>query len=284
MFIQFDLYNKDNLFEQLAVGTEFEHITDGRVGAVVADFKDNFIPLVRTTTKYEKPTQKFTNLHYELVERIKRFSAKPDLKLNNALIEIYDDNYRKMGFHSDQALDLEDDSYIAVYSCYKNPMKSAVNPRKLVVKKKVPKGESSKCFKIDMHHDTVILFSTKTNREHLHKIVLEGNKFDENKWLGMTFRLSKTFVQNIIMKEHEPLCSYSCISTTNKGVYRGALYFTQATEREAHEFYKLRSKENKTVDFEYPLITYTISPSDLIPISNKYENDSSHGCECDDYY
>ena len=37
-----------------------------------------------------------------------------------------------------------------------------------------------------------------------------------------------------------------------------------ATSEEKKEFYKLRSEENKLINYEYPPINYTISPSDLI--------------------
>lgn len=36
------------------------------------------------------------------------------------------------------------------------------------------------------------------------------------------------------------------------------------TEEEKKEFYKLRSEENKSLNYEYPQINYTTSPSDLI--------------------
>lgn len=47
--------------------------------------------------------------------------------------------------------------------------------------------------KISMIHNSIIIFSTKTNKHHKHKIILD-NMSDDSEWMGVTFRLSKTFV------------------------------------------------------------------------------------------
>lgn len=38
-----------------------------------------------------------------------------------------------------------------------------------------------------------------------------------------------------------------------------------ADDEQRREFYQLRRRENKETDFIYPLLTYTISESDLMP-------------------
>jgi len=231
MFTKIVLDYKQNLFPELTKVTEFEDITKGRMGAVLVDIQNDLIPLVRTTTKYTNPAQKFNLFHYDIMEKI-------GIKFNNALIEVYDNQYCTMGFHSDQALDLEDGSYIGIYSCYENHL-NQTNPRKLIIKNKT----TNKISEITMDHNSVILFQLSTNQQYLHKIILENNKSNQNnKWLGITFRLSKTFINpiNNVLK--------------------------LANEEESKNFYKLRSEENKSLNFQYPEINYTISMSDLLPV------------------
>ena len=50
------------------------------------------------------------------------------------MIEIYDSKYCKMGFHTDQSLDLQENSYIGIFSCYNDP--TTKDLRKLKVKNK----------------------------------------------------------------------------------------------------------------------------------------------------
>merc|ERR1712050_536946 len=105
-----------------------------------------------------------------------------------ALIELYTNTYATMGFHSDQDLDLEEGSSIAVFSCYKHP-ELASPPRKLVVESKEPGGGT---FEIPLTHNSVVVFSVETNRRFRHKIVLDAAaQPPENQWLGVTFRTSK---------------------------------------------------------------------------------------------
>jgi len=178
------------------------------------------------------------------MERIKEKTQIGEF--NNAMIEIYDSTYRKMGSHSDQALDLADDSYIAIYSCYEDP--ATTNLRKLIVQQKG--DDIDKQSKIlSMHHDSVIFFSTSTNSQHLHKIVLDTE--DSNRWLGITFRLSKTFIKWI---DGVPTLTHSGIP------------LTLANKEESKRFYKFRSEENREVQFNYPELNYTVSPSDLLSV------------------
>jgi hypothetical protein len=109
-----------NLFNQLSESVIFEEIIDGRKGAILVDKKDELIPLVRSTTVYNRPAQIFSKIHYDILEKIKN---ETNLDFNNALIELYDSRYCTMGYHSDQALDLADDSYICLFSCLKKKIK-----------------------------------------------------------------------------------------------------------------------------------------------------------------
>lgn len=247
MFTKIKLDYDTNLFQKLCETTDFENIVKGRQGAVIVDYKNELIPLVRTTTKYSKPVQKFHDVHHNIIEQIKKKSQLKNIYLNNALIEIYNSKYYKMGFHSDQALDLADDSFIAIYSCYEKPLiLKPSNSRKLIIKNKITKELS----KIVMDHNSVILFSLSTNSKHLHKIILE-NTNDDNRWLGITFRLSKTFLHYV---------------NNNPFFYQTNNILKIANDEECKKFYKLRSEENKSSQFEYPEINYTISTSDIMRI------------------
>lgn len=110
-------YLNNNLFTELSESVNFETICKGRKGAILVNIKNNLIPIVRTTTKYKNTVQKFMKIHENIMEEIKKHG---DFKFNNAMIEIYDSDYSKMKFHSDQSLDLEKESYICIFSCYKD--------------------------------------------------------------------------------------------------------------------------------------------------------------------
>lgn len=241
MFTKITLDFPHNLFPELQKSIKFEDVTKGRKGAILVDVQNDLIPLSRSTTKYNKPAQKFKQVHYDIINQIKEHITA---EFNNAMIEIYDNRYCTMGFHSDQALDLAENSYIAIYSCYENPQVS--NPRTLHIKNK----KTNDVTEFTMTHNSVIIFNLETNQQHLHKIILEDNKLN-NKWLGVTFRLSKTFILHV---DNIPY-----INQTND-------ILKLATEEESRQFYKLRSEENKSLSFQYPYINYTISPSDLLPI------------------
>lgn len=242
MFTKIILDYKNNLFAELMESVEFENITNGRKSAVLVNMCNNLIPIVRTTTKYQKPVQEFKQIHYDVIKNIKENIN--NIQFNNALIELYDNRYCSMGFHSDQALDLADDSYIAVYSCYENNDEN--NFRKLIVKNKV-NGDMSQ---IVMNHNSVILFDLNTNQQYLHKIILENNKIN-NKWIGITFRMSKTFIN---------YCDGIPFFDNSDNILR------LANDEEIKNFYKMRSQENREVNYKYPNLNYTISPSDLYSI------------------
>ncbi len=151
-----------------------------------------------------------------------------------------------MGSHSDQALDLADDSFIAIFSCYKHP-DLANPPRKLLVELKESGGDRHA---IPLTHNSVVVFSVDTNQRLKHKIVLDtSSQTPENQWLGITFRTSKTFVR----------------FRDESAYFLDDAILTLANDQQRREFYHLRHRENNEPDFTYPRITYTISESDILP-------------------
>lgn len=247
MFQKYNINYQTNLFDELSRQTQFEFIGHGRnrKGAVLVDCKNDLIPLVRTTTNYKNPAQLFSKLHNNIIENIKKITENNKLQFNNALIEIYDSRYYTMGEHSDQALDLAKNSCIAIFSCYNDPM--TTNVRKLKIKEK----EKDNYSEISLSHNSIVLFSLETNSNHLHKIVLDNINNNDTKWLGITFRLSKTFIKFVNEIPY---------------FYPTDIELRLAKKNEAHEFYKLRSLENKLTHFEYPKSDYTVSISDLMQI------------------
>ena len=119
MFRRSHLNYGNDTFTKFSESVVFENVCNGRKAANLADYKNDLIPLVRTTTSYNNPVQKFLPIHYELVENIRNVSEIKEIELNNAMIEI-EPKYRNMGYHSDQMLDLVEDSYICIFSCYDN--------------------------------------------------------------------------------------------------------------------------------------------------------------------
>lgn len=215
-----------------------EGVTRGRVGGVIVDMaKDHSVPLVRTTTRYENPPRIFQPIHHDLVKQI-------GLSFNNGLVEIYTDEYKTMGYHSDQAQDLAEDSYIAVLSIYKEPEKGGI--RQLQIKRKSDGFQDT----ISMGHGSVIVFDLATNSQWNHKIVLSEPK--GNVWFGITFRLSKTFVKDgMLMSLGKPLRILGNIDGKDE-------------KDERSFFYKTRGQENRRTDFVWPDLDFSISPSDLM--------------------
>ena len=234
-----------NPFEELFASARFEDVGKGRLGAVLVRVDEaGNVPLVRTTTRYGSPAQRFRAVHERLAQRIQERAALA-VGFNNALIESYTNAYTTMGSHSDQATDLAADSYIAVFSCYEHP---EVNPpRTLIVE---PKGSGGDTAEIPLTHNGFVVFSVDTNRRFKHRIVLDRPAgIAENRWLGVTFRTSRTFVRFRDGHPHFP----------------DGTPLTPADEAQRREFYQLRRRENTETDFAYPPLTYTISESDLMP-------------------
>lgn len=253
-FYKITLDIKTNLFSELISVTNFEPVTKGRIGNHLVDMDGNGVPIVRTTTKYNIPANTFSPVHHMLVKCINdtignNLADVPAQHFNNALVEVYDAVYTKMNYHSDQSLDLDNDSYIGVFSSYENPDElSEQQIRKLRIKDKVSDEE----FEISLTHNTVVLFSVATNTKFLHKIVLDTPSSKtltpDNKWLGITFRTSKTYIR---FKDNLPHFA------------NGKLLKLADKEQEA-EFYKLRGQENRSLDFVYPELTYTVNIADTM--------------------
>lgn len=243
--LSYALPTEANLFAELSASARFEDVGKGRRGAVLAKIDEaGGVPLVRTTTRYGSPTQRFRAVHERLAQQIQEHAAL-SVGFNNALIESYMNAYRTMGSHSDQALDLTDESFIAVFSCYQHP--EAGPPRKLIFESK---GSGDEKFEIPLTHHSAVVFSVDSNRRLRHKIVLDTPvDTADNQWLGVTFRTSKTFVR--FRDEHAYLPQGTRL--------------VSADDEQRREFYQLRRRENNETDFIYPPLTYTISESDLMP-------------------
>lgn len=227
---EFRTFRIEASFDELTASVRFEDVAKGRRAAVLVKPSERGIPIVRTTTVYASPAQRFGALHERLAREILPGS-------NNALVEHYTSAYSSMKRHSDQALDLV--SSIAVLSCYRDPG----NPtRRLVVKAK----QGDEAFDIPLLHGGVVAFSLETNRRFTHAIA-PSSKAD-NDWFGITFRTSKTFVRD--------------------GAIDG-VPLTLATEEQRREFFQLRRRENDELDFTYPPIAYTLSPSDLMAMASE---------------
>ncbi|MFD0898866.1 hypothetical protein [Actinomadura sediminis] len=235
----------EGLFAELSASAFLEDVGKGRRGAVLAKVdEEGGVPLVRTTTRYGGPAQRFRAVHERLAQRIQERLTLP-VGFNNALIESYTNAYKTMGGHSDQALDLADGSFIAVFSCYEYP--EMAPSRKLIFESK---GDGGETFEIPLVHNGFVAFSVDSNRRLRHKIVLDASaQTTDNQWLGVTFRTSKTFVR--FRDGHAYLPEGARLVLADDGQER--------------EFYSLRRRENKEAHFVYPPLTYTISESDLMP-------------------
>lgn len=255
-FYTIELSLENNLFEQLSQSIHFENITKGRVGNHLVKVEQDKIPLVRTTTTYTIPSHYFLPLHHQIVEKINDIIAEndsnalPKLDFNNALIEIYDKEYATMKYHSDQSLDLKKDSYIGLFTCYEKPEElTAQTLRKLKIKDKITLEE----FDIPLKHHSVVLFSLHTNTKFSHKIILEQVPKQKpltssNKWLGITFRTSDTYIQ---FKDGKPY-------------FENGEPLVVANEDQKRDFFRIRGEENRSLDFTYPRLPYTLSIGDTI--------------------
>lgn len=252
---------KDNLFPILSSSPALGDVARGRKGGILVDIKHagDVIPIVRSTTGYSIPPVPFSEDHYELIKQIQNQYQELKLEFNNAMIETYTQEYYRMGFHTDQALDLADDSYICLFSCYSHPETKDI--RKLQVQNKT----TGKEIELNLHHNSIILFSTQTNREHVHKIILDLEERDEKTiWLGLTLRLSKTFVKFV---EKIPYFLSPDGPEDSKDTKDTKDVLHLANKEERKEFIHLKSRENKEIDFVYPHLSYTLSAGDLLPIA-----------------
>lgn len=56
------------------------------------------------------------------------------------------------------------------------------------------------CSEIILENNSIILFNSLTNYNYYHKIILNIYSSD-NRWLGITFRLSKIVIPHIFIKK-----------------------------------------------------------------------------------
>lgn len=255
-FYKITLPLETNLFDELSNSIDFETINKGRIANNLVLIEKNRVPIVRTTSKYNIPAQNFLEIHKKIIKLINQniiannLTNIPFQHFNNALIEIYGLDYSKMGFHSDQCLDIEKNSFIGIFSCYENPdILTAQNIRKLKIRNKITNEE----FEFSLTHNSVILFSIDTNFNFKHKIVLDIdpksiNSTIENKWLGITFRTSKTYLE---FKNNLPF-------------FTNGVVLQIANKDQEKEFFKYKGEENKSLNFNYPFLNYTISLADTL--------------------
>lgn len=231
-------------FEALSRGLELEAVGRGRGVLHLTEPEARGVPLVRTTSRLERPAHVFTEAHRELVAALAGVSPE-GARFNAALLEIYDRGYAKMGYHSDQALDLEPGTWIALYSCYERPQEQTFR-RFLRVKEKGGEEEVA----IPLEHDSAVVFSLEANARHVHKIVLPSlDRGPDNRWLGVTMRCARTFLR----REGEAW-----------RLPDGEILRLAASEEERRWFYRLRGQENRDPDFVYPPVPLTLSPGDLL--------------------
>ena len=115
------------------------------------------MPIVRTASRYSLPATAFGEIHEKLANDIKELYSLP-CEFNSAR---YTNEYATMGYHSDQALDLEEGTSIAIFSCYKYPEKRGKTSRKLVVQSK----ESDECtFEVPLQHNSAVVFCPMKTR------------------------------------------------------------------------------------------------------------------------
>lgn len=244
-----DVSPPEGWFRALSREVALDDVTSGRVGNHLTRPDELGTPLVRTTTSYTSPPRRFSSVHDELIRHIQVAAQRSglvelgDAPFNNALLEIYDQRYRKMGFHSDQALDLDPSSYITIFSCYDQPPRQSL--RRLSVKSK----EDDERFSIDLTPHSAVIFSVETNARYLHKIHLPGGVAEERRWLGVTLRRAETYLQ----------------FDGGEARFLSGSPLTLADEAQRMTFLKLRGQENRAVAFTYPDISFTISPGDLSP-------------------
>ena len=185
-------------FNDLITSFNFPIVKHGKTMVTIVSTITDEIPIVRTTTQNKEPVQRFALVIYRIIDKIKQTLNMPELEFNNGMVEIYDNSYYNMKFHTDQALDIKEDSYILLFSCYEDPNNTH---RILRIKNKNSLNITND---IKLENNGFVLFSIATNSKHLHQITLD-NKTDKNKlnkWCGVTLRLSKTYIKFINEKAY----------------------------------------------------------------------------------
>ncbi len=205
-------FDKESLFANLEThGLQGKYST---VSKIIVQTRNNFVPLVRMTNTFLKQSTLFEPEHVKLAQIIRDKIGSTfrglNIMFNNALVERINKNHH-MNWHSDQALDLDEESVICVYTFYEN---SNARKRFLFVKDK----QTNAVEEIPLEHNSIVAFSVETNSKFLHKIdvragdetdehlagkdsdaqknvpgIKNDNDNDNNKWFGITFRVAKTF-------------------------------------------------------------------------------------------
>lgn len=244
-------------FETLKSTLIYEPFSKNRKLAVlhVPTNSTGVIPLVRTTTRYSIPSQILGGevkviwhfIENRVREYLKEHHEGDQTFFNNATVEIYDRNYTTMKYHTDIALDLKQASWIALYSCYEDNSDQYLRTLKIKNKDTLEEHE------ITLHNNSVVFFSTDTNKKHLHQIISK-HKEPAKKWIGVTMRTAKTVKRTVNDKTY--------ISTQENPSHETELRL--ANEDEVKTFCRYKGKENSTQDFVYPEMDFTLSHSDLM--------------------
>lgn len=79
---------KTTLFDQLESSAQFEYVAHGRKRAILVDCKNNLIPIVRTTTKYNVPAQQFLKIHYDIIDSIKSIKSIKSIEADVPIVNI----------------------------------------------------------------------------------------------------------------------------------------------------------------------------------------------------
>lgn len=239
MFTKYKL-DTNITFNNLHDEIEFEQINSSRKVSNLAKFSDfNDIPIVRTTSEYKNPIKKFSKSCDTLVKDLQKINS--EFKFNNILAEIYNDKYCSMKWHSDQSLDLDPSSHIAIVSFVSNSNRTC--NRFLEIQTKSGKFIES----VSLDPGTAIIFSVDTNTKYNHRIVLYTKS--NNNWMGLCFRMSITYIKFINEIPY-------FVNTMKQ--------LLLATTEQKHNIYELKSKENRLINFTYPIIEYSINPGDFI--------------------
>jgi hypothetical protein len=270
-----------DVFSAIVGSVQWEQTGKGRWGATVVDEKleQGAFPLVRTTTKYNLPNQLFKDIHRKILSKcqisistrnddndstvIPKITERDIQSSNNFLIEKYDETYPTMGYHCDQALDLKEKSWIGIFSCY-----NVLCPKQLRILQ-IKHKETKEMFQIPLEPFSFVYFSTETNSQYLHRIVLDAKvkHCPKIQWIGITCRRSKTFVffqnelayftmDNELKEEKEE---------KEEKEQKDYVQLTLANAEQLKDFYRFRSQENAHFStYIYPPISYTINPGDLI--------------------
>jgi hypothetical protein len=238
-------------YSDLLQDLDLETIRDGRQQTtLVCLTPTGLVPLVRSTTSCKYPAQPIKPVHAQLMAEIlsQLELAGVSTSFNHIMLERYSSDYRKMRYHSDQALDLAEDSYIAIFSRYPVPPFPGRELQLVIRTKANPQYEQI----IPLTDRSLIYFSVADNRLYQHKLVLKSDQqlaVPDQPWLGLTMRCARTLLRFI----------------------NEIPYFTDqqamlvlATPTQAKECLSYRHAENTKTDFRYPILTYTLSVGDTL--------------------